>query len=98
MRGHPAGDFLNARRPAFREPEVVHVPDASGRPVLVHDDAQVALAGFESDPSVAQEFELLPAAGVGDVEGAAREIREFLRLAPDDPEAASEREILKAIE
>ena len=34
----------------------------------------------------------------GDVPGAVRELKEFLRLAPDDPDAASEREMLKAIE
>lgn len=34
----------------------------------------------------------------GDVPGAVRELKEFLRLAPDDPEAAAEREMLKAIE
>jgi Flp pilus assembly protein TadD len=34
----------------------------------------------------------------GDVPGAVREMKEFLRLAPNDPDAASEREMLKAIE
>ena len=34
----------------------------------------------------------------GDVPGAVRELKEFLRLAPDDPDAASEREMLRAIE
>lgn len=34
----------------------------------------------------------------GDVPGAVRELKEFLRLAPDDPDAAAEREMLKAIE
>jgi tetratricopeptide (TPR) repeat protein len=34
----------------------------------------------------------------GDVPGAVRELKEFLRLAPDDPEAEAEREMLKTIE
>jgi tetratricopeptide (TPR) repeat protein len=34
----------------------------------------------------------------GDTKGAAKELKEFLRLAPDDPAAAEERELLKAIE